>query len=281
MRIILLTALAMIFFAANSVLNRLALAEELINPETFLLIRIGSGALFLLLLLKMKGLFKGLTTFKFNAMSVGGLALYGVGFTFAYLVLEAGFGALLLFGTVQITMFVGAIMKGSSPRVLQWLGAVIGMAGLVYVINPDTGGLNLFGAGLMVLAGIGWGLYSLAGQKAENALIATTASFVWTVPVALIVWLSSNAGAIAMEGAVLAAISGIITSGLGYVVWYRVLPELDTSVAAIVQLTVPLIAMLGGIAFIGEVWTLDFTIAAVLVLGGIALSLLGGKRQQS
>jgi len=276
MKLSLLTALTMAAFAANSVINRAALADGAIGPASFALIRLATGALILVLILRMQGALK--TTIRPRFDAVLGLILYMLGFSFAYLVLEAGLGALLLFGTVQITMFGGAVLRGNRPKPLQWVGAAIGLSGLAYVLNPSTSAIDLTGALLMVIAGFGWGLYSLAGQKAVHALAATTTSFVCATPIAVLVWLLAGSEAVTSTGVALACLSGIVTSGLGYVLWFYVLPQLQTSTAAVAQLTVPLIAMLGGMIFLGEIWTADFTIASVLVLGGIGLSVWAGQK---
>ena len=276
MRLFLLTALTMVAFAANSVINRAALADGAIGPASFALIRLATGALLLIIILRAQGAFQSNIRPRFDA--VLGLILYAIGFSFAYLVLEAGLGALLLFGMVQITMFGGAVLKGNRPKPLQWVGAAIGLLGLGYVLNPSTSGIDLSGAVLMIIAGFGWGIYSLAGQKAAHALTATTTSFVCATPIAVIVWLLSGTEMITTTGVALACLSGIVTSGLGYVLWFHVLPQLQTSTAAVAQLSVPLIAMVGGMVFLGEAWTLDFTIASLLVLGGIGLSVWAGQR---
>lgn len=278
MRLTLLTTLTMIAFAANSVINRAALADGAIGPASFAVLRLASGAVVLLLILWLQGAFKDGVQIKPRLDAVLGLALYAIGFSFAYSVLQAGLGALLLFGMVQVTMFSGAVMQGNQPKPLQWVGAAIGLSGLAYVLNPSTSGIDLRGAALMIAAGFGWGVYSLAGQKVEQALIATAASFVCATPIALIIWFVTGSEAISNTGIALACLSGGVTSALGYILWFYVLPRLQTSTAAVAQLTVPLIAMAGGMVFLGEVWTVDFTIAAALVLGGIGLSVWAGQR---
>jgi drug/metabolite transporter (DMT)-like permease len=278
MRLALLTTLTMIAFAANSVINRAALADGAIGPASFAVLRLGAGAVVLILILWMQGAFKGGVQIKPRLDAVLGLALYAIGFSFAYSVLQAGLGALLLFGMVQITMFAGAVLRGNRPKTLQWLGAAIGLSGLAYVLNPSTSGIDLRGATLMIASGFGWGIYSLAGQRVEQALIATAASFICALPIAVIVWFASNAETFTNKGIALACLSGGVTSALGYILWFYVLPRLQTSTAAVAQLTVPLIAMAGGMVFLGEVWTLDFTIASALVLGGIGLSVWAGQR---
>jgi drug/metabolite transporter (DMT)-like permease len=278
MRIALLTALTMIAFAANSVINRAALADGAIGPASFAVLRLGAGAVVLFLILWAQGAFKSRTRIKPRVDAVLGLALYAIGFSFAYSVLQAGLGALLLFGMVQITMFAGAVVQGNRPKPLQWVGAVIGLSGLAYVLNPSTSDIDPFGAVLMIAAGFGWGVYSLAGQKVEQALIATAASFVCAVPIAIIVWVFTSTEMASFKGIALACLSGGVTSALGYILWFYVLPRLQTSTAAVAQLTVPLIAMAGGMVFLGEVWTLDFAIASTLVLGGIGLSVWAGQK---
>jgi drug/metabolite transporter (DMT)-like permease len=278
MRLFLLTSLTMIAFAANSVINRAALADGTIGPASFAVLRLATGAVVLVLILWAQGAFKETQRIKPRLDAVAGLALYAVGFSFAYFVLEAGLGALLLFGMVQITMFAGAVVQGNQPKPLQWVGAAIGLTGLAYVLNPSTSGIDLKGAALMTAAGFGWGVYSLAGQKVEQALVATAASFVCAAPIAAIIWLLAGSEAVSTKGVVLACLSGGVTSALGYILWFYVLPRLQTGTAAVAQLTVPLIAMGGGMVFLGEIWTLDFTIASVLVLGGIGLSVWAGQR---
>lgn len=278
MRLTLLTTLTMIAFAANSVINRAALADGAIGPASFAVLRLTSGAIILILILWLQGVFKEGKQIKPRLDAVLGLALYAIGFSFAYAVLQAGLGALLLFGMVQITMFAGAVIQGNRPKPLQWVGAVIGLSGLAYVLNPSTSGIDFNGAALMIAAGFGWGIYSLAGQKVEQALVATAASFVCAVPFALIIWFVTSAEVSSSKGIALACLSGGVTSALGYILWFYVLPRLQTSTAAVAQLTVPLIAMVGGMVFLGEVWTLDFTIASALVLGGIGLSVWAGQR---
>jgi drug/metabolite transporter (DMT)-like permease len=268
----------MIAFAANSVINRAALADGAIGPASFAAIRLATGAFVLILILWMQGKIKSGEPIKPRLDAVIGLVLYAIGFSFAYSVLEAGLGALLLFGMVQITMFAGAILNGSRPKPLQWVGAGIGLLGLSYVLNPSTSGIDLTGAILMVIAGFGWGVYSLAGQKVEQALIATAASFVCATPIAVAVWFLTQTETAHGTGILLACLSGGVTSALGYILWFYVLPRLQTSTAAIAQLSVPLIAMVGGMIFLGEIWTLDFTIASALVLGGIGLSVWAGQR---
>lgn len=279
MRLFLLTTLTMAAFAANSVINRIALAEDTIGPATFALIRLATGAIVLTGILWAQGQMRLNTVLRPRVDAVCGLTLYAIGFSFAYVALEAGFGALILFGVVQITMFGGAVIQGNQPKTLQWAGAVIGLVGLAYALNPQTADTNLTGALLMAGAGFGWGVYSLAGQKVKHGVSTATLSFLYATPIALGVWWLAGAETIKPAGIAWACLSGSVTSALGYILWFYVLPQLQTGTAAVAQLTVPLIAMAGGMLFLGELWTLQFTVAATLVLGGVGLSVWAGQKK--
>ncbi len=273
MRLLLLTSLVMIAFAANSVLNRMALVGDATGPASFALIRLASGAGFLLLLAgfrsgrnvpwRAQGRFMGALT----------LALYVLGFSFAYVSLETGVGALILFGGVQITMFAGALIARENVPVARWAGAGIAFGGLVVLLWP-TGGIapDPVGAVLMVGAAIGWGVYSLLGRRVDDPMGSTAANFTLALPIGLAVF-AIIPGEITSKGALLAVISGAVTSGAGYALWYSVLPRLAASVAAVAQLTVPVIAVAGGLVFLGEPVSIRFIVAAALVLAGIAISL--------
>jgi len=277
MRIFLGVTLTMIAFAANSILNRMALASASIDPASFACIRIASGVVVLFCLLIFQGKL-GKMNWQLDVKAVIGLAAYMLGFSFAYITLDAGIGALILFGAVQITMFAGAILKGQRPVFLQWLGAAIAFGGLVYLLMPG-GELNIDvkGAGLMILAGVGWGLYSLRGQLVTDPLSATAKNFLYALPFALLVIIVLRGGFYTQEGLFLAMLSGGITSALGYALWYKLLPLLNTSTAAVSQLTVPTIAMAGGIMLLGELLTMTFVLASVMVLGGVALSVYSAR----
>ncbi|ABV94649.1 hypothetical protein Dshi_2916 [Dinoroseobacter shibae DFL 12 = DSM 16493] len=276
LRLFLLVALTMTAFAANSLLNRAALAGGEIGPAAFAAIRLGSGALVLALLvmrtrplrLRKPGRWIG----------VGSLALYMAGFSYAYLSLDAGLGALILFGGVQITMFAGALLSRDAIPVTRWLGAGLALAGLALLLWPGAVGRpDPLGLALMSLAAVGWGIYSLHGRGSTEPLADTAANFVLTLPLCLLVvaiW--PDGVAISLWGIVLAVICGAVTSGLGYALWYTVLPQLGASRAAVAQLTVPVIASLGGLLLLGEAITLLSVLATVLVLGGVALSLRRG-----
>jgi len=273
MRLFLLTTLTMFAFAANSVLTRMALAEPSIGPATFALVRLAAGAFVL-------GGLVWWRTRRFidlREVSVGstlGLSAYVLGFSYAYVTLQTGTGALILFGGVQVTMFVGAMIARERPSASRWAGAIIAFAGLAYLLAPSVSAPDPIGAALMALAAVGWGYYSLYGRGVKNPLQATAANFLLSTPIALAVFLLLGEPVHTLvSGVVLAAVSGAVTSGLGYALWYAVLPKVDASLAAVAQLTVPVIALGGGILFLGESLSASFAISAALVLGGVAVSL--------
>lgn len=280
MRLFGLVVVVMVAFAANSVLNRAAVGAGLIEPVAFGVIRLWAGAVMLagLCVVLRGGLRLG------GAGRVGGmvgLLAYIFGFSYAYVALPSGLGALILFGMVQVTMFGGSLLAGDRPHLLRWVGAGMAFAGLIWLVQspgvPLMGPKGQIGPALfMVIAGVGWGIYSLAGRKAEDALASTAANFVIAAPLALLV-MGGDPGAMTRGGVALAVVSGAVTSGLGYALWYAVLPRLEASVAAVAQLTVPLIAALGGVLFLGEALTLKFVTASVVILGGVALSVLGPR----
>ena len=272
MRILALTALTMIAFAANSVLNRAALADGDAGPAAFAAVRLVSGALCLVALVALRG---GLPRLAGPGRAAGtlALALYMLGFSFAYVALDAGVGALILFGGVQITMFAGALILRERPPPARWIGSAIAFAGLAWLLWPGaTGAPPVAGAALMIAAALGWGVYSLRGRRVTDPMQDTAANFLCAAPLALAVWLVIP-DAIGPTGLALAILSGAVTSGMGYALWYSLLPRLTASFAAILQLSVPVIAVAAGVAFLGESVGPRVIAGAVLVLGGIALSL--------
>ncbi|WP_299624723.1 DMT family transporter [uncultured Tateyamaria sp.] len=278
MRLILLTCLTMIAFASNSVLNRMAVDSGAIDPSSFAMIRVLSGALALCMILTVRG--GGLPLWApGRAMGAISLAAYMIGFSLAYATLDAGLGALILFGTVQVTMFGWSALRGAQPTMRQLTGAGVAFAGLLLVLWPrDWGGGDASGTILMVIAGLGWAAYTLAGKGARDPLAATAANFVVAMPLLAVLLVGSGLHA-APSGVALAIVSGAVTSGLGYALWYFVLPQLEGQTAAIVQLSVPIIAILAGALLLGEPITFIIVIAAVLVLGGIALAVTSPKAQ--
>ncbi|MEL6375796.1 MAG: DMT family transporter [Pseudomonadota bacterium] len=286
MRVLILTYITMIAFAANSILNRLALAGGYIDAMSFGAVRLFAGAIILALLCIA---LRGQLRFGGPARVIGVIALLGYifGFSAAYTALDAGLGALILFGMVQVTMFASALIAAEPIPTRRWIGAGLALAGLAWLMWPGSETkVSLLHGGLMAIAGVSWGLYSLAGRRASDALQATAGNFIIAAPVSLILLVTTIMGGNAtpwqITGVSLAIISGAITSGLGYALWYAVLPKLDASTAAVAQLTVPVLALAAGVALLGEVLTLRLTLASLLVLGGVALSSMpSAKRDRS
>ena len=282
MRLFLLSCLVMVAFAANSVLNRLALAGGAsggdIGPATFAAVRLGAGAMVLAGLVLARGGRVPLVA-PGRLVGAGSLALYMLGFSFAYLTLDAGLGALILFGGVQITMFAGAVLAGEAIPPRRWAGAAVAFGGLAWLLWPaGAGAPDPLGAGLMAAAALGWGIYSLAGRRAADPLAATAANFALALPVALVALaVAQDGGGTTSRGIALAVASGAVTSGLGYALWYRVLPGLASSQAAVAQLTVPVIALAGGAAVLAEAPSARMLMAGAVVLAGVALAALKGR----
>lgn len=272
MRLALLSALTMVAFAANSILNRLALADGAAGPASFAAIRLAVGAAVLIALVAARGR-PDLRSLHRPGAGMLALLAYMLGFSFAYTQLDAGLGALILFGGVQITMFAGAVVAREAIPPMRWLGAGVAFGGLMVLLWPGGAvALPLFGAAMMVVAAIGWGCYSLMGRAQSDPLLSTASAFVLATPVALLA-LVALPDAITWRGALLAAVSGGVTSALGYALWYSLLPALGAARGAVLQLSVPAIATIGGVALLGEGVGLRFLIASALVLGGVLLSM--------
>lgn len=277
-RIALLTVLTLIAFAMNSILCRLALANSSIDAASFTLIRLTSGAITLAVLSPI--------TKKRNAWNHGSwvsgalLFAYAAAFSYSYLKLSAGTGGLILFGSVQFTMIGIGIFKGERPGLLEWLGLAIALGGLVILMAPGLHAPAPVGAALMVAAGCAWGLYSLRGRGAKEPVLATSDNFLKSVPFAIITAAIAYGQTHATGyGVTLAIVSGAITSGIGYVLWYSVLPHLTATRAAISQLAVPALVAIMGVVALSEQVSPRFLIASALMLGGVAMAVLR-KRQQ-
>lgn len=271
-RILVLTLLAMIAFAGNSLLCRAALMGTGIDAASFTTVRLISGAAALWLLARIG---RGTHSGRGNWLSALALFGYAAGFSFAYVSLPAATGALLLFGAVQATMICHGVWAGERLRTLQLLGLVIAIGGLVGLLLPGLSSPPLHGALLMVGAGIAWGVYSLRGKGAGDPIRVTAGNFLRAAPIAAALSLLSHEAA-TLDGAGFwyAVCSGALASGLGYVIWYTVLPALKSTSAATVQLSVPVIAALGGVALLGEAVTPRLVLASAAILGGIALVFL-------
>lgn len=270
-RTALLTTLAMLAFAGNSLLCRLALRDTGIDAASFTAIRLASGALILAALLMLRG----------KRPTAGGswpmaamLFAYAVGFSFAYRDLSAATGALLLFGAVQLTMTGYGLWTGERIGGLRLVGLLLALGGLVWLLLPGLAAPPILAAALMLGAGAAWGVYSLLGKGAGDPTAATGGNFLRSLPFAAALALTATtAGTVDHTGALYAVLSGAVTSGLGYVLWYAALPMLRATSAATVQLSVPAIAALGGAVLLAEPVTVRLLVASVAVLGGIALTI--------
>ncbi|MFQ3185656.1 DMT family transporter [Marinomonas primoryensis] len=286
LRLCVFVILALLAFAANSVLCRLALADGLIDPASFTMWRLLSGAATLALLcffqfFKTKNTSIKMIWLEGSWLSALSLFIYAMGFSYAYVTLETGIGALILFGAVQLTLILFAVWAGQKLAVLEWFGLLVAFAGFAYLVLPTLSSPSLVGFILMTLAGIAWGLYTWRGKISSKPLFATTSNFVRTIPMLLIALAFINTEGLksaSTEGIVLAVISGAFMSGLGYALWYAVLPHLSASLAAVLQLLVPVIATIGGVIFANESVTSHLVIATLSVLGGVLLVILARKR---
>ena len=299
MQTVIVTFITLVAFAANSVLCRWALMDQTIDPLSFSIVRILSGALTLLILFTLSSQSKHKQELANNSTSVYtklksqfqftsilSLLVYMFGFSFAYLKLGAGLGALVLFVAVQFTMIAVHLFSGNRMSLLEWAGCLLSVAGLVYLLMPteSTQAPDLVSIILMSLAGVGWGIYTLAGKKSLNALQSTTANFGFGSLVILaglsLLAVIPNAMpqvSISEQGLIYAVISGSVASGVGYSLWYYVVKKLNTVVASIAQLSVPVIATLGGVLLLSEPVTMQFIISSTVILLGISLVLVAPK----
>ncbi|WP_061040215.1 DMT family transporter [Vibrio coralliirubri] len=298
MQTLTVTFITLVAFAANSVLCRWALMDQTIDPLSFSIVRILFGAFTLLILLTLSSQSKSkreltnntslYTRLKsqFQLTSILSLLVYMFGFSFAYLELGAGLGALVLFVAVQFTMIAAHLLSGNRMSLIEWGGCLLSVAGLVYLLMPteSTQAPDLVSIILMSLAGVGWGIYTLAGKKSSNALQSTTANFgfsslVILVALSLLVFIPNALTRVSIteQGLIYAVISGSVASGVGYSLWYYVVKKLNTVVASIAQLSVPVIATLGGVVLLSEPVTLQFIVSSTVILLGISLVLVAPK----
>lgn len=275
LKTIVLTSLALIAFAANSVLCRLALGNEAIDAASFTIMRLLSGTIVLLLIVAATRNSAADTT-KGSWGASFMLFLYAATFSYAYVSLDTGTGALILFGSVQITMILLSLISGARLHLTEWAGVAIAFTGFVYLILPGVTTPSTTGFALMTVSGIAWGIYTLKGRGSKNPLLDTAYNFLRTTPLVIILAIiAMNTLNYSTGGIVLALLSGGITSGIGYTIWYIALGSLTSTQAAVLQLSVPLIAALGGVIFVSEAITFRLMISATLVLGGILIVVLG------
>jgi drug/metabolite transporter (DMT)-like permease len=274
-KIILLTILALLAFAGNSVLCRLALNDDVIDATSFTSIRLLSGVIFLLLLVAIRAR-KSISIKNGSWLSAFFLFLYAVAFSYAYISLDTGVGALILFGSVQVTMIAVGLVRGQSLLLVEWLGLLVAFSGLFVLLLPGASAPSFTGFILMAISGIAWGFYTLAGKGSQTPLVDTANNFLRTLPfVVLLTVLAFDHVQISDQGIVLAIVSGTVTSGLGYAIWYSALRGLTVTQAAIIQLAVPIIAAIGGVIFSNEVITAKLLSASILVLGGVLVVIAG------
>ncbi|PML55263.1 DMT family transporter [Vibrio lentus] len=299
MQTVIITFITLVAFAANSVLCRWALMDQTIDPLSFSIVRIISGAFTLLILLTLSSSAKrkqdkavNNTSMytkirsQFDLTAIVALLVYMFGFSFAYLTLGAGLGALVLFVAVQFTMIAAHLLAGNRMSLLEWCGCLLSVSGLVYLLMPteSTSSPDITSIILMTLAGIGWGIYTLAGKQSTNALQSTTANFGFSslailVLISLLLVIPSVVSQISIteQGLIYAILSGSVASGVGYSLWYHVVKKLNTVVASIAQLSVPVIATLGGVLLLSEPVTMRFVISSTVILLGISLVLVAPK----
>lgn len=271
-RTVLLTSVAMMAFASNSLLCRLALQHASIDAASFASVRLVCGAATLSVLARLGA--KHTQQPKADWLAATMLFAYVAFFSFAYLSVSAATGALILFGAVQLTMFAAGLRAGEQFAPLAWLGLALALAGLLYLVSPGLAAPTPLGAVLMSAAGVAWGVYSLRGRGVANPLAATAANFLRAAPMALVLSLLLHSRFhAAPAGIALAMASGALTSGIGYVIWYAALKGLSAMRAATVQLSVPPIAAFGAAVFLSEAISMRLVYASVAILGGIALAL--------
>lgn len=278
-----LTLVAMVAFAANSLLARLALGNHAIDAASYTLIRIVSGAAFLYLVawrMQVGSAVPPPRGLRGNWVSAFALFVYALAFSYAYLALGAAMGALILFSSVQATMILWSLSQGARPSTGEVVGFVAAFAGFVYLVLPGIGRPDPLGTALMTLSGMAWGVYTLKGRSSSSPLADTAGNFVragaFCVPLGLVALADSN---LTYAGVTLALASGIVASGLGYAIWYLALPALTTFRAALVQLSVPVITAAGAIVLLDEALTLRFAMVSIVVLGGIALAIVSRHRK--
>lgn len=278
LHVFMFTTLAMLAFAANSLLCRMALAEHAVDAASFTMIRMLSGAVVLFLFVVYRDRQWQAAGSWYSALA---LFIYAACFSLAYKFLATGTGALLLFGSVQCSMISFALYKGERLSLFQSVGLVCAYSGLVFLLLPGIEAPPLLPALAMACAGVAWGVYSLRGRSVSDATLATAGNFIRTIPMAIIFLVAfyvlssngANAIYISWQGVVLSVASGALASGLGYAIWYFVLPSLQSTSAASVQLSVPVVAAFAGVLFLSEPISIRFLIASVAILGGVAATI--------
>lgn len=282
MKTFLFTSLALIAFAANSVLCRLALGTSAIDAVSFTVVRLLSASVVLWLIISVNRSGANTMQPKGSWLAAVMLFVYALTFSFAYITLDTATGALILFGSVQISMILLSLFSGNRLRIAEWLGLAIAFMGFIYLVLPEVTTPSIVGFLLMTLAGIAWGIYTLKGRGSNNPLMDTTYNFLRTIPMVVVLVIVLAVIAVqnahySTSGILLAVLSGGIASGIGYAIWYTALGGLAVTQAAVVQLLVPIIAAVGGVLFVSEPLTLRLLFSATMILGGILLVVLVKK----
>ena len=281
LRLIGLTLVAIVAFAANSVLARLALSSGTTDAGLYTGVRLVSGALVLLGLVWLRGHGARRILAAGSWTGAAGLCAYALAFSFAYIALGAGTGALILFASVQFTMLGWSVFKGEMPGLAEWLGIGMALLAFGFLVWPGLTAPDPLAAGLMMLAGVSWAVYSLVGRGSSSPLLDTTGNFLRSAPLALLlIGLGLFHPPGELSGLLWAMLSGAVASGLGYAVWYAALPGLQRKQAAIVQLSVPALAALGGVLFLDETLTTRLLICSLVILGGVLLAIVAGERRR-
>lgn len=282
LRTMLLTTAAMVAFAANSLLARQALGAALVDAGYYTAIRIVSGAALLAILLRAGGGGETKRTVSGSWTAAAALFVYAICFSLAYLQISAATGALILFASVQATMITVAVWRGDRPDRVELSGLVIAFGAFIYLLSPGLGRPAPLGSALMILSGIAWGIYTLRGRGSKTPLADTAGNFLrasaFCVPVIIYALAREHLNG---QGVLLALASGALASGLGYSIWYRALPGLSTIQAALVQLSVPVIAAAGAVLFLTENLTTRLVVASILILGGITLAIFAKRKRQA
>jgi drug/metabolite transporter (DMT)-like permease len=281
MKVIVYTSFALVAFAFNSILCRLALGAEAIDAASFTTVRLVSGAIVLFLINSFARKKDAAAKSGGNWFSAFFLFAYAICFSLAYINLTTATGALVLFGSVQMTMICAALVTGERPQMMEWLGLFLALGGLVYLVFPGLSAPPLSSSALMMSAGIAWGFYTLRGRGSVNPLADTAGNFLRSVP--MIIWAALPFVYqihLSTKGIVFAVLSGAIASGIGYSIWYAALKYHTATRAAILQLSVPALAAIGGVIFLSEIISARLLLASALILGGIALAILGKVKPQ-
>ncbi|MFK5947193.1 MAG: DMT family transporter [Methylococcales bacterium] len=276
LKTIVFTMSALVAFAANSILCRIALGTNLIDAASFTILRLLSGTMVLFLIIVIRYRHKTELTSKGSWAASLMLFIYASTFSFAYTVLDTGTGALILFAAVQITMILLSLISGNRLHIIEWTGVILAFSGFVYLVLPNITSPSASGFLLMTLSGVAWGLYTLKGRESKSPVTDTAYNFIKTVPLVVVLHLlTMHHATYSTLGILLAVLSGGIASGLGYTAWYIALAGLTATQAAVLQLLVPVIAALGGMTFLSEILTLRLSISALMIMGGILMVVLG------